>query len=303
MAIIKKKRIPILTDLLLDKGMSVFHACQLEDFESYLALEGIPSRSLLEFHELDYTSFQTDSNDKENEVWDKVFVNLSDFGNYYGFSKMQSEFRAPIPTIYGPIALRINPRCLNRAKDICLSLVSAGKKDFSRNKYGIPIEDIEKIFVCIRCTNPKDEKYIKSSNELKSEFDFDSKTLTPEINASFRNQLINIKHVHEIIVDPILVNGYSLYDEVQQIVDDNDLDIYVSKRKYLYSEDEKRRKLLNKIAHHLSDKKHTMNTLKKEFEGYKYGTKWINKLDKAGLDYNLNRYLDYLKRGTIDLLN
>ena len=107
----------------------------------------------------------------------------------------------------------------------------------------------------------------------------------------------------EIIVDPICVNGYSLYDEVQQIVDENELDIYVSKRRYLYSEDEKRRKLLNKIADLLTTKEHTMKSLKREFEGYKYGTKWIDKLDIAGLDYNLNRYLDYLKRGTIDLMN
>ena len=83
MPLITKDRIPELTNLLTNKGINLFHSCQLADFESYLKLRGIPSRNLIRKNEYEFTEFDTDENDKENEIWDKVFVNLSDFGNYF----------------------------------------------------------------------------------------------------------------------------------------------------------------------------------------------------------------------------
>ena len=63
--------------------MFLYHACQLSDFASYLSLGGIPSRALLETNGLPFTPFKTDTIDQENGVWDKVFINLSDFGHFF----------------------------------------------------------------------------------------------------------------------------------------------------------------------------------------------------------------------------
>ena len=52
-----------LVNLLLERNVSLYHACQLIDFESYLALGGIPSRALLKNRELPFTPFETDTTD------------------------------------------------------------------------------------------------------------------------------------------------------------------------------------------------------------------------------------------------
>ena len=41
---ISRNEIQSLVNLLLERNVSLYHACQLIDFESYLALGGIPSR-------------------------------------------------------------------------------------------------------------------------------------------------------------------------------------------------------------------------------------------------------------------
>jgi hypothetical protein len=51
-------------DRLFGRGVSLWHACQLLDFESYIAVGGIPSRSLLEQARLPFTGFVTDASDR-----------------------------------------------------------------------------------------------------------------------------------------------------------------------------------------------------------------------------------------------
>ena len=105
-----------LVTLLQKRQTLINHACQLIDFESYLALGGIPSRALLADSKLPFTPFETDTIDKENRVWDKVFGNLAEFGEIFANGKPWP------PTVYGPIQLQLNPEVLLEASDVAVCL-------------------------------------------------------------------------------------------------------------------------------------------------------------------------------------
>lgn len=303
MPLITKDKIPELTNLLTNKGINLFHSCQLADFKSYLKLRGVPSRNLLSKNEFEFTEFDTDKNDKENEVWDKVFVNLSDFGNYFALYNMNNKYTASIPTIYGPISIQMIPTGLEKAEDVCLSLKSAGLKGFKREDYGIPIEQVEDIFVCVECENPSEEQYIKRTNELRKIFDVkDPGALNPELNFSIENEILGFENIISITVDPIRINDRELYDVVKEMLQHYEIDAFVLKRKYHYIEGEERKKLINIISESLWKKNHNLTSLKEVLRNFKYGLNWINRIENGGLEYNLNRYLNYLKVGTIGKL-
>lgn len=303
MPLIEKKEIPILTKLLIDKGINLFHSCQLTDFESYLKLRGIPSRNLIHQNNLEITAFETDENDKDNEVWDKVFVNLSDFGKYFALYNMNNPNTASIPTIYGPISIQMKPTGLENADDLCLSLKSAGLKGFKREDYGIPIEKVEDIFVCVECENPSEEQFIKRTNELREIFDVkDEGTLNPELNLSIPKQLLDFENIISITVDPIIVNGRKLYDVVKEMLYYYEIDVFVANRQFHYLEGDERKKLIEIISNQLKEKEHDLSSLKAELKDFNYGFNWISRIENGGIEYNLNRYLKYLKSGTINKL-
>lgn len=303
MPLIEKNRIPELTSLLTSKGINLFHSCQLVDFESCLKLRGIPSRNLIYKKEYEFTAFETDENDKENEVWNKVFVNLSDFGNYFALYNMNNPNTASIPTIYGPISIQMIPTGLNIADDLCLSLKSAGIKGFNRAKYGIPIERVEDIFFCVECENPSDEPYIKRTDELREVFNIEEPgALNPEINASIKNQVLGFENIISITVDPISKNGIALYDVVKELLYFYEVDQFVLNRKFHYHEGDERKEIIRRISDSLSQTEHNLVSIKQVFKDFEYGLNWLNRIENGGLEYNLNRYLKYLKAGTIDKL-
>lgn len=137
-----KREIGKLSEILRHRNVYLFHACQFQDFQSYLALGGIPSRKVLEKQNLSYTIFETDNVDKFNEVWDKVFINLEDFGKTFAFGG------SGVPNPYGPIVFKINHESLMDAEEVAVTLRSAGAKDFNRyNEALTSISDFERIFL------------------------------------------------------------------------------------------------------------------------------------------------------------
>ena len=102
-----------LVKLFNERGIVLYHACQLADLESYLYLGGIPSRALLESSGSNFTKFASDEVDKKNGVWDKVFLNLSDFG--VNFASPKNSNASPpkcFPNLYGPVLLIVKPEAL-----------------------------------------------------------------------------------------------------------------------------------------------------------------------------------------------
>lgn len=300
MSIIIKERIPEFTEILSSKGMHLYHSCQLKDFESYLKLKGIPSRNLLEQSDNEFTLFETDDNDKENLVWDKVFVNLSDFGNYFARYAMNNPNIAPVPTVYGPISFEIHSNALNLSDDICVSLKSAGLEGYTREKFGISIENLPQIFECIDCPEPHKETFLKSQSELRRTFQVEEPgTLTPEINISIPNEIIPFDQVIQIRVDQIKIRGVKLINRIKEMLDFYQYSFHVSHRNYHYAEGEKRIAIKQKIATQLESSIPDAQGLANLFKGDEYGSDWHKRVIKGGLEYQQQRYMKYLNNGTV----
>lgn len=137
---IRGKKLSFLVKRLEERHASVYHACQLRDFRSYLALGGVPSRRLLERRGLGFTGFVSDQRDKENRVWNKVFLNLPDYGKLFDHGMVA------VPNPYGPILIRFAPRALECAANVAVCLRSAGAADFDRKGEALTLAETERIF-------------------------------------------------------------------------------------------------------------------------------------------------------------
>ena len=208
---ISGSEIQSLGNLLLERNVSLYHACQLIDFESYLALGGIPSRALLEDKGLPFTPFETDTIDKANGVWDKVFGNLKEFGEIFA-----SGMPWP-PTVYGPIQLQLNPVALLEASNVAVCLRSAGSAGFNRESEGLTIDEIDRVFYHPRNAPFPESIMVKSQRLLGEEFG-KTKPQSPEISCSVSNQVLSVKHIKVVLVDPYILNGQRLLDRVSNVV-------------------------------------------------------------------------------------
>ncbi len=197
---ISGNEIQSLVDLLLERNVSLYHACQLLDFESYLALGGIPSRALLEDKGLPFTPFDTDTNDKTNGVWDKVFGNLTEFGEIFANGKFWP------PTVYGPIQLQIKPSALLDASDVAICIRSAGGEEFNRELEALTIDEIDRTFYYPRNVSFPRSTQVKSQRLLAKEFG-KTKPQSPEISCSVSNQVLSAEYIIAAWVDPYVLNG------------------------------------------------------------------------------------------------
>jgi hypothetical protein len=233
MPTIQGEQIKGLVELFKSRKVKLYHACQLVDFKTYLELGGIPSRNLMELSDSSHTAFDTDETDKKNEVWDKVFLNLEDFG--YGFAQgKRNVTTAPVPNPYGPILLVFKPEILVEATDISVCLRSAGATDFNRDAESlVSIEEINRIFVHELNTAPYDlaKTYVKFKNALQKEFP-DRQAMSPEINCMTADEVLSFTHLDAIIVDAYFINEKPLTDEVEWLKTENNLSCPVWKRFY-----------------------------------------------------------------------
>ena len=130
-----------LVERLRTRHVSLYHACQYQDFISYLKLGGVPSRQRLQQAGLSTTSFTTDRVDRENGVWNKVFVNLQDFGQTFARGHVAT------PNPYGPLLLRLHPSALLEADDVAICLRSAGARGFNRERESLKtVTDVDRLF-------------------------------------------------------------------------------------------------------------------------------------------------------------
>src|SRR5258706_6797539 len=154
-----KEEIRSLIRLFTHRGTALFHACQFVEFSSYLTVGGIPSRYCLEQRKLPYSLMVTDNNDRRNGVWDKVFVNLQDYGEIF------ANGREGTPTAYGPIVFKISPEAFSIATEVAITLRSAGAFNFNRQQEALcSMDEVERIF-CYS-TGP----LIKFGNNLRGAF-------------------------------------------------------------------------------------------------------------------------------------
>lgn len=284
------EQIPELVDLLTKRETCLYHACQYQDFLAYLDMGGIPSRHCLENSGRTFTAFQTDAIDHENGVWDKVFVNLSDFGFYF------AKGSGVTPNPYGPILLHVRPRALLEASDIAVCLRSAGAEDFNRNKESlVSVEEVNRLFAYPSEIGTPKSTYIKFSEQLKEDFKF-PKAKSPEISCTYPDGFIPFDHVIYLTVDPYEFNGQSL----KQIVDSR---LKQSGKKngsgVRKCKDRNRVPIYQELARLLVGEIPSFDQLSNDDRVSQDLKEWINQTRKNDIEWQYQRYARYLRDGTI----
>jgi len=196
--------------LLQRRGVSLFHACQYTDFCAYLALGGIPSRAVLATSGRPFTPFETDVHDRQNGVWDKVFVNLADFGELFARGK-----RA-VPNPYGPIVIQIRPEALLDAADVAVCYRSAGAADFDRDREAMRhVAEVDALFM----HPPESEfpwgSYLKPPAQLQT---LRPGARLPEVSCTVAGGRLALGHVIVVWTDPYAPGGRPLRDWVGEAV-------------------------------------------------------------------------------------
>ena len=198
-----------ITQILANDKRKLFHACQFKDFISYIRLGGIPSRDLLENSKLDYTKFDSDKDDMNRSSWDKVFLNLSDFGDYFHrFSGNKS-----LPTIYGPILFILEPDLLAESSAFSINFVSG---HFETRHSVQTLDEIRLLY--------KSNGYAKFIPELRKSFESSQRKVSanPEVVCQMTKydlgrEKARFDCISKILVDPINTNRFSLIDTVKEV--------------------------------------------------------------------------------------
>lgn len=204
-------QIEALVEFFNQRGVTLYHSCQLKDFGSYLKLGGIPSRQLLSDCKLPFTKFETDSIDQKNGVWDKVFLNLQDFGAIFASGKIG------VPTVYGPITFAISPEALRTASDVAICLRSAGISGFQREAESLKtIEEVNRLFCDIdryACNRTS----LKNRSQLRKAFGVKSTDYVsfPEISCTVPEGKLSLDFTYYLLIDPYHFNDKLLIDVVQ----------------------------------------------------------------------------------------
>ena len=277
-----------LVGLLEARKVPVYHACQYQDFVSYLRLGGIPSRDRLEYADLDNTPFTTDQADRENDVWDKVFVNLEDFGRTF------ARGHAAVPIPYGPLLLRLHPSALFEADDVAICLRSAGAQKFDRRTESLKtIAEVDRLF-----WKPLSEgralALLKFKDGLRREFG--SKANAVEVSCTCKSGLLSFTKLFDVVVDPYRIEGVPLAEWAQRAVVNSDLKVPVRVRKTSVDAS-----VYDEIASLVTQRTPTLAEFPSLTTRNSLAS-WAERIRTSGLEYQYARFADYLRIGTLDPL-
>jgi hypothetical protein len=285
------KNLEELVQLFVARDVSLYHACQLQDFASYLRFGGIPSRELLEQSRLPFTPFQTDSKDRTNGVWDKVFVNLSDFGKSFATGGTAT------PNPYGPILLLIHPSALRQAEDVAICLRSAGGRDFNREGESLTsTSEINRLFRWPAQKNRPETSVIKFSDQLREDFPEIEDPYDPEVSCTYPGDILPSAYITRGIVDPYTVGDSPLHVLAARVSSQFGVTFPVGPRfmnaavSGLY--DELGRLLAQEAPNCARLAQHASASVDlREWAGRVYG---------RGLSWQFDRFASYLRAGTLD---
>jgi hypothetical protein len=298
MSVISGVELENVINLFQTRGVKFYHACQYKDFKTYLQLGGVPSRNIMKSSGLPYTVFDTDETDQKNEVWNKVFGNLSDFGFRFAQSKSNNN-TAPTPNPYGPILLIFYPDVFREASDIAICLRSAGGRNFNRDRESLSsVDEVNRIFeyTVENAPNEKAKSYIKFSPSLRQEFN-DNNAMSPEVSCTVSDEILSFNYLNSIIVDSYEINGITLIRKVKEVIRNCEINCQIWERRYSEGRKEIKTQIANLLLHNpnpmnLSDiinSTETSELLKSLAIRWREGT----------VEWQYKRYAKYLLSGTL----
>ena len=284
-----------LVDLLEARQASLWHACQLMDLRSYVALGGIPSRALLEQRHHQFTPFVTDASDRTHGVWDKVFFNLGDFGAAFARGSSAT------PNAYGPIALQVAPRALLAASEVAICLRSAGASDFDRGNEALETcGDVDRLFRRPVSSGFPASADIRWGEELQAEFSVDRPNArAPEISLELPSNLVPLEAVIAVWVDPIVVGESRLIDAVATHFAQAGVGLPVRPR---WIGDDTRRPVFSDLARILVDGRTPLRLLAGRVDSTDATRAWSRSVLESDLEWLYNRFVAYLAEGTLQPL-
>lgn len=279
-----------LVDFMHRRQASLWHACQLLDLSAYLALGGIPSRSFVERRGLAQTAFVTDAVDRRNGVWDKVFLNLDDFGRSFA-----AGWRA-VPNPYGPIVLQVRPEALLAASDVAIALRSAGAHDFDRQGESLStVDEVDRIY-----RHPVSAGFPLSADtrfgeELKEAFKGSPiEAKAAEVSVSIEDQLLPLSFVSMIRVEPFEVQDVELERLVRALLKEFDADLAVRPR--LMGD---RADVWRDLVSWLSDGPLPLTWLLNRSDASEPTRRWMLAIHERDLAWQFDRFATYLYEGTL----
>lgn len=267
------------------RQMALFHACQLVDFQTYLMLGGVPSRAHMEQAQLPFTKFETDMQDHENGVWDKVFVNLDDWGRIFTLG------RAGVPNAYGPILFYLRPAALREASDVAITLRSAGGKGFNRERESLSsVEEVNRLFQYSAEAGFDRSVTLKSTDELRRDFPNAREVAVPEINCTVKSGRLSTEYVIMALVDPYVINRQSLSNMVDEIRKQRGAQFKVRQRPCSVAV----QKTYNELASLITTVTPSLQSLCHDANASEEMRDWTRKLLQGGQEYQFRRYARYL---------
>ncbi len=276
-----------LVELLQARGVSLYHACQYQDFVSYLKLGGVPSRNHLTNASFDLTSFDTDQADRVNGVWDKVFVNFEDFGRGFALG------RAAVPNPYGPFLLRLSPWALLEADDVAICLRSAGGRGFNRERESLrTVTEVNRVFWKPLSAGRMLER-LKFRDGLCKEFG--PKAQAVEVSCTCTTGLLPLNEVRDVVVDPYTIEGTSLDAWARRAIAGASPDIPVRIRKPKIGAS-----VYDEMASLVRQRTPALAEIP-NLTAHDLVLKWSARIPRR-LEYQFKRYASYLRTGTLEPL-
>ncbi len=282
---LRGSQIEQLVELLQTRGVLLYHACQYQDFVSYLKLGGIPSRYLLELTGLNTTPFKTDTRDRENGVWDKVFVNLEDYGRGFALG------HDAVPNPYGPLLLRLRPSVLLKADDVAICLRSAGGRGFNRERESLKtVTDVNRVFWNSTATG-RGSELLKFKAVLRKEFGPEAQAV--EVSCTSTTRLLPLDELCDVVADPYTIEGRSLAKWTQRRIVDRGLKTSVKIRKPKIDAS-----VYDEMASLVRQRTPALRELP-NLTAHADLLDWAERIHKRNLEYQFARYTDYLRIGTL----
>jgi hypothetical protein len=242
----------------------------------------------LEQDGLSMTRFTSDSTDRENNVWDKIFLNLEDFG------KIFANGRAGVPNVYGPILFRFRPNALYEMADVAVCLRSAGAKGFDRKQESLKsIEDVDRIFY-YPVNDPQGRTAaLKFKSKLRQSFGEGAQSI--EISCTNTEGVLSLFYLEDVVVDPYRLNDTRLSGVVSDTVQEAGSGSSVKERVT---------KVDIQMYQHLlqgARSKPPKPTVLARMVSSAYLKEWAREIESRGgiLLHNYYRYLRYLYEGTV----
>lgn len=287
---IEGERVQELVELFETRQVSLFHACQFVDFQSYLDIGGVPSRACLETKKQPFTKFTTDRTDHQHGVWDKVFLNLSDFGRTFAHG------HGAVPNPYGPITIQLCPQALSEASDVAVCLRSAGAKDFDRSKEALrSVTDIDCLFRYPSEAGFPQSAEIKYADERQRDFHL-HQTSDPEVSCAVASGFLSLNYVVAIWVDPYSIRDKPLSTWVEWLLFHSAFNFRTHER-HCKSE---RRSMYNELVAIICNFTPSLRELSHRPDSSSNLQTWVQQLRRSPhLEEQFRRYAQYLREGTL----